>query len=140
MVISYGKATKNLNLYPLAKLHMDLNSPWWDEFEPESNFSLPLLTLGKAQYFKDETEDYIINGFIINSLSVASIRDLGEEYEVDNVIIENLKTTPHTTSSPVEIEPRKYLNINPNLTSKKNIFLIQLLQKYKKHLHGTIQI
>ena len=57
---------------------MDSSSPWWDEFTTEYDLSLPLLMLGKAQYFKDETEDYIINGFIINSLSVASIRDLGE--------------------------------------------------------------
>lgn len=66
---------------------MDLNSPWWDEFEPECDFSLALLTLGKAQYFKDETKDDIINGFIRNSLFVSSIKDLGEEYVVDDVNI-----------------------------------------------------
>ena len=108
---------------------MDLNSPWWDEFEPEYDFSLPLLTLGKAQYFKDEMEDDIINGFIRNSLSFASIRDPGEEDEVDDAIIEHLKTTPLTISSPVEIELGKCLNINPNLTAKQKILLIQLLQK-----------
>ena len=73
MVILDGQATQNLNLYPPAKLHMDSSSPWWDEIAPESYLSLSLLTLGKAQYFKDETEDDIINGFISISLSVASI-------------------------------------------------------------------
>ena len=87
MVISDEQTTNNLNLYPTTKLHMDLNSPWWDEFEPEFDFSLPLLTLGKSQYFKDETEDDIINGFISNSISVASVRDPGEENEVDDVNI-----------------------------------------------------
>ena len=60
---------------------MDLNNPWWDESEPESDLSLPLLTLGKAQYFKDETEDDVINGFISNSLSIASIKNENEEDE-----------------------------------------------------------
>ena len=87
---------------------MDSSSPWWDEFAPESDLSLPLLTLRKAQYLKDEREDDIINGFISNSLPIASIRDLGEEYEEDDVIIEHLKTTLLTISSPVEIEPRMF--------------------------------
>ena len=49
MVISYGQATQNLSLYPPEKPHMDLSSPWWDEFEPESDLSLPHLTFGKEQ-------------------------------------------------------------------------------------------
>ena len=110
---------------------MDSSSPWWDEFALKSNLSLPLLMLGKAQYFNDEIEDDIINGFISNSLPISSIRDLGEEYEEYDAIIEHLKTTPLTISSLVEIEPGKCLNINPNLTAEQNRFLIQMLQKYK---------
>ena len=53
MVISDGQATQNLSLYPPAKPHMDSSSPWWDEFALESDLSLPLITLGKEQYFKD---------------------------------------------------------------------------------------
>jgi len=49
MVILDGQATNNLNIYP-QKPNMDLYNPWWDVFEPESNLSLPLLTLGKAQF------------------------------------------------------------------------------------------
>eukprot|EP00253_Pinus_taeda_P004780 PITA_04780 len=80
IVISDGQATKNLNLYP-PKPNVDVYNPWWDEFEPESDLSLPLLTLGKAQYFKDETEDDVINGFLSNSLSVASIKNANKEEE-----------------------------------------------------------
>jgi len=127
MVISDGQATKHLNLYPPSKPYMGSNSTWWDEFVLESDLSLPLLMLGKAQYFKDETEDDIINGFISNSLPVASIRYLGEEGEEDDVIIEHLKTTPLTISSPIEIEPGKCLNINPNLIVEQSILLIHLL-------------
>lgn len=47
MVISDGQATQNLNIYP-PKPNVDVYNPWWDEFEPESDLSLPLLTLGKA--------------------------------------------------------------------------------------------
>ena len=56
---------------------------------------------------------------------------MGEEYEVDDVIIENLKTTPHTINNPVEIELGKCLNINPNLTTEQNGLLRQLLLKYE---------
>ena len=84
------------------------------------------LTLAKEQYFKDETEDDIINVLIINSLSIPLIRYL-EEDEVDDSIIEHLKTTPHTTSNTVEIERGKYLNINPNLIPEQNRLLIHML-------------
>lgn len=54
---------------------MYLENPWWDEFELELDLSLPLLTVGKSQYFKDEIEDDTINGFISNSLFVTSIEN-----------------------------------------------------------------
>ena len=91
--------------------------------------------LGKTQCFKDETQYGIINGFISNSLYVSSIRNPREEYEVDDAIIELLKTTLHTASSPIEIEPGKCININPNLTDEQNRFMIQLLKKHKRKLH-----
>jgi len=96
------------------------------------NLSLLLLTLGKAQYFKDETEDDITNGFISNSLYVASIENLREEGEVEDINFEQMRTTQNTDSSPIEIEPGKFLNINPSLTIEQNQLLLQLLQKYKK--------
>lgn len=43
-----------------------------------------------------------------------------------------MRTTTNIGSSPFEIEFGKFLNINPNLTSKKNQLLLQLLEKYKK--------
>lgn len=91
MVISDGQATQNLNLYP-PKPNVDVYNPWWDEFGPESDLSLPLLTLGKAQYFKDKTEDDVINGFISNSLSVASIKNANEEEEVEDIDFEQMRT------------------------------------------------
>ena len=57
---------------------MDLNNTWSDKYEPKYNLSLPLLTLGKAQYFKDEAEDDIINGFISSSLSDTTIENSEE--------------------------------------------------------------
>jgi len=132
MMISDGQATKKLNIYLLAKSNMDLNNPWWDEFELESDLSLLVLTLGKAQYFKDETKDDIINGFISNSLYVTSIENSREEEEVYDVNFEQMRTTLHTDISLVEIELGNYLNINPNLTIEQNKLLLRLLQKYKK--------
>ena len=67
---------------------MDVYNPWWDEFELESDLSLPLLTLGKAQYFKDETEDDVINGYISNSLLVASVKNENEEEDVEDIDLE----------------------------------------------------
>lgn len=131
VVISDGQATKNLNLYP-PKPNLDLYNSWWDELEPELDLSLPLLSLGKAQYFKDEIEDDIINGLISNSLSVASIENSKEEEEVEDIYFEQMRTTLNNDSSPIEIEPGNFLNINPNLTFEQNQLLLQLLQKYKK--------
>lgn len=71
---------------------MDVYNPWCDKFEPESDLSLPLLTLRKAQYLENETEDDVINGFISNSLFVTSIKDANEEEEVEDIDFEQIRT------------------------------------------------
>jgi len=43
-----------------------------------------------------------------------------------------MRTTSNTDNSPIEIEPRKLMNINPNLFVEQNQLLLQLLLKYKK--------
>lgn len=107
MVILNRQETHNLNIYP-PKPNMDVYNPWWDEFEPEPDLSLPLLTLGKARYFKDETKDDIINDFINNSLSVASLKNANEEEEVEDIDFEQMRTTPNIASNPIEIESGKF--------------------------------
>lgn len=99
-----GQATKNLSLYPPMKPYTDSENPLWDEFEPESDHSQPLLTLGKAQYFKNEMKDDIISGFISNSLSVTSIEDLAEEDVVEDLSLEHMKTAQSINNNPIEIE------------------------------------
>ncbi len=130
-MISDGQATHNLNLYP-PKPNVDVYNPWWDEFEPELDLSLPLLTLGKAHYFKNETKDDVINGFISNSFFVASVKNVNEEEEVEDIYFKQLRTTPNIDTNPIEIESGKFLNVNPNLIAEKNQWLLQLLQKYSK--------
>lgn len=125
MVILDGQGTQNLNLYP-PKPNVDVYNPWWDEFEPESDLSLPLLTLGKSQYFKYETKDDVINGFISKSLSIASVKNANEEEEVEDIYFEQMRTTPNTTSRLIEIESGFFFNINPNLTAEHNQWLLQL--------------
>jgi len=88
MMVFDGQATKNLSLYPPAKPDMDSGNPFWDEFEPDSDHSQPLVTLRKAQYFKNETKDDIISDFISNSLLFTSIEDSGEEGVVEDLSLE----------------------------------------------------
>ena len=88
----------------------------------------PLLTIGKALTFKDEIEDDAINSFISEPTSINKQiylilnSTLGEE-EQENIMEETLFIDTHIIpilkilkSVPVEIEPGKTLNINPNLT------------------------
>lgn len=79
----------------------DLENPLWDEFELESDHSQPLLTLGKSQYFKNETEDDTINGFINNPVVVTSIDDLGVEDTMEGLSLEHMKTTPNLKRNSV---------------------------------------
>jgi len=105
-----------------------MENPFWDEYEPELDKSQPLLTLGKAEYFKDEIEDDIINGFISNPFSVTSIENLREEEAMEDLSFEHMKTTTNIKRSLVEMEPGKHLSVNLNLTIKLKK-LLQLSQK-----------
>ena len=127
MTISYGTKTKNLTLYPLAWPNLDFETPLWMDLEEEEGIQ-PLLTIRKALTLKDETKDDAINNFISEPTSVNKQiyqilnSTLGEE-EQENIIEETLVSDTHIVpvlkslkSVPVEIEPGKTLNINPNLT------------------------
>ena len=65
MTISEGTETKNITLYPLAWPSIEAEIPLWMDLEEEEHVQ-PLLTIGKALTFKDETDDYSINSFITN--------------------------------------------------------------------------
>ena len=63
MTISDGTETKNIALYPPSWPSLEVETPLWMELEEEEGVQ-PLLTIGKALTFKDETEDDAINSFI----------------------------------------------------------------------------
>ena len=63
MTISDGIETKNLTLYPPARPSLEAETSLYMEPEEEEGVQ-PLLTIGKALSFKDETEDDSINNFI----------------------------------------------------------------------------
>ena len=69
MTISDGIEAKNLTLYPPAQPTIEAETSLWMEPEEEEGIH-PLLTLGKALTFKDETEDDAINNFISEPTSV----------------------------------------------------------------------
>ena len=97
----------------------------------------------KALNFKDEIKDNAINNFISEPTSVNKQiyqilnGTLGEE-EQENLTEETLFGDTHIflvlknlKSVPIEIEPGKTLNINPNLIPDEQECLITLLKKHK---------
>ena len=69
MTISDGTEIQNLTLYPLSWPSLEAETSLWMEPEEEEGIQ-PLLTIGKALTFKDETEDDAINNFISEPTSV----------------------------------------------------------------------
>ena len=103
----------------------------------------PLLTIGKALTFKDETEEDSINNFIseptLVNKEVYQILNitLGKE-EQENITEEALVSDTHIIpvlknlkSIPIEVESGKTLNINPSLSLDEQKHLISLLKEHK---------
>ena len=65
MTISDGTEIKNLTLYPPAQPILEDETPLWVAPEEEER-AQPLLTIGKALTFKDETETMLL---IISSVN-----------------------------------------------------------------------
>ena len=99
-----------------------------------------LLTIGKALTFKDETQDDTINSeptsvnkhvyqILCSTLGEEEQENLTEETLVSDAniipVLKNLK------SIPVEVEPRKTLNINLNRAPNELELLITLLKQHK---------
>ena len=127
MTISDGIETKNLTLYPPARPSLEAETSFWMEPEEEEGVH-PLLTIGKALPFKDETEDDAINKFISEPTSVNKEVyqilniTLGKE-EQENLTEEALVGDTHiipvlknSKSISIEVESGKTLNINPSLS------------------------
>ena len=99
MTISYGTEIKNLTLYPPARLSLESETPLWMELEEEEGVQ-PLLKIGKALNFKDETKDDAINNFISEPTSINKQiyqimnATLGEE-EQENLAKETLVGDTH---------------------------------------------
>lgn len=62
----------------------------------------------------------------------ATFDDELEEDPLKDTQDQTIPTTSVSNSKTVEIEPRKTLNINGNLTPEQEEKLIQLLRKYKE--------
>ena len=114
MTISDGTKINNLTLYPPARPTLEAETPLWMEPKEEEGVQ-PLLTIGKALTFKDETEDEAINNFIseptyVNKKNYQILNaTLGEE-EQENIIEETLVSDTHivpvlknSKSVPVEV-------------------------------------
>ena len=122
----------------------------WVELEEEES-TQPLLAIGRDLTFKTETEDDTIINFInepmeatqhayyimYNTMSKLEQEEFTEEVLVKNVeivpIIENLK------SAPIEIEPGRTLNVNPNITPDELECLTTLLNNIRENLRGNTQ-
>ena len=143
MTISDGTETKNLTLYPPDRPSLEAETSFWMEQEEEERFQ-PLLTIGKALNFKDETEDDSINNFISEPTSVNK-----EVYQIQNITLgkeeqENLTkealvgdthiipVLKNLESIPIEVESGKNLNINPSFSLDEHKCLINLLKEHKK--------
>ena len=139
MNISDGTEINNLTLYPRAWLSLEVETPLWMEPEEEEGIQ-PLLTIGKALTFKDETKDDAINNFFSEPTSVNKKiyqilnTTLGEE-EQENITEEALVSDTHIVpvlknlkSIPIEVESGKTLNINPSLSLDEQKCLISLLK------------
>jgi len=136
--ISNGCETKQLTLYPHATPMINNDDSVW--FDYDDNATQPILTIGQALTLKDTTEDEVISNFISEPSSVTS-----ETYNQLTVILEpetqeklkseNLPQTSTVISSKsitIEIEPRRILNINPNLSDSEIQQLIKLLHENKE--------
>jgi hypothetical protein len=138
MTISNKYETKQLTLYPHATPLINNDNSLWVDFDDQT--TQPILTIGQALSLKDATEDEVINNFICEPSSMTpethnQLTALLESDNQENLNSENPPQTSSTISSksiPVEIEPSKTLNINPNLTDVETQQLMKLLLEHKE--------
>jgi hypothetical protein len=101
-----------------------LESPLWDEFELEESGVQPIIMLGKALCFKDETKDDTISIFISNHPSVNQLatqllddimRESNQQTLDNDPPLELIPSVLCHKSIPIEIEPRKKIKYQSKL-------------------------
>ena len=85
----------------------------------------PIITISEAPCFKDETEDDVISTFISGSSSVSystclllqSVMSCNVQEPIELApIVEDTHIILPRDSVPIQIEPGKILDVNPNLS------------------------
>ena len=112
--------------------------------EPEEEDGVqPLLTIGKVLTFKHETKDDAISSFINDPTSInkhvyqilsSTLEEEKQEDLIEETLVSDTNIIPILKNSKiilVEIDPRKTLNINPNLALDEWERLITLLKQHK---------
>ena len=111
----------------------------------------PLLIVGKALTFKDETEYDAINNLISEPTSINKKiyeilnTTLGEEEQeklTEEALVSDTHIVPvlkNSKSIPIEVESGKTLNTNPNLSLDEQKHLISLLKDTRGHFPGSTQ-
>eukprot|EP00253_Pinus_taeda_P011726 PITA_11726 len=138
MTIFNGSETKQLTLYAHAALMINNDNRVWLDYDNED--TQPILTIGQALNFEDTTKDEVTSNFISEPSSVASktynqLTAILEPETQQNLKSENLSQTSTNIPSlsiTVEIEPRKTLNIDPNLTDAETQQLMTVLHGNKE--------
>jgi hypothetical protein len=138
MTISNGYETKQLTLYSHVTPLINNDNSVWVDFDDQ--LTQPILTIEQALSLKYVTEDEVINNFICEPSSVTpkthnQLVALMESNNQENLNSENPPQTSATISSksiPVEIEPGKTMNINPNPTDVETQQLMKLLLENKE--------
>ena len=147
MLIFNGSWKKRLVLYSPTKTNLVAHQkealeecPLWAYYEAEYEDIRPVLTIGKALHFQNETEDETINNFIScpNSAPqsvqqlLATIMDCDNQKDITlETEAELISTTIVHNNISVEIDIDKTLNINPNLSPSQINQLLQILQAEK---------
>ena len=136
MTITRGPDIKNLVLYPPAQPSLTMIKTNQHPVSYLTDNIRSPLTVQKALDFKDKTEDDAINNFISQAESRSHTHCYMIEAAFDSELEEDPLKDAHDQTIPVtsvanskvvEIEPRKTLNINANLTPEQEIKLIHLL-------------
>eukprot|EP00253_Pinus_taeda_P030657 PITA_30657 len=141
-VESWEYPTDFLIMNPKTRLDgnpLILGRPWLTTADAYIGYRSPL-TIQEALEFKDQTEDDAISNFISQTelthtqchMIKAAFDNEVEEEPLKDAHDHTIPVTSVAHSKIVEIEPRKTLNINADLTPEQETKLIHILRKYKE--------
>ena len=132
MIIANGASRTHLKLFPPSKPPIDTQDPFW--IEEDDELILPILTIDRALYLKNQEEDNVYSNFPQNLYENQLLLEdvvIEEDWESTGILVKGLYSAENTQIAIkiIKVEPNRTLKTYTCVSAEQEQQLVEFLHR-----------